>query len=1388
MRKKYPAASISDPAIPQPPFSGTRRALLKGAGSIGVSLLATGCGGGASLPAEGAAPGPAQGPAGGAPGTGSNAVPAPTDTAPTATLSAAEASVDEGASVTFTLRTSNVAAGTRVGYVVSGVGVTDVGGNDLEGHFVIGNDGSASVTIPVAADSLTEGPETMHMTVAGGVAHFAVRIEDTSVTPLPTYVFSSSASSSEAQGAVVSFRLQTSAVAAGTELPYTLSGVAAADIVGGQLTGKIRIDESGTGVAVVALAASALDNQAEFVRLSLDAAPATHVAQLGGLRALPPAAAAAPGPLSTLAANSARNLGPWTETGGERDDEDPAHRSDYSCVVYDPAGKRILMRGGHHGTNVSTNIRALDLRTLRFSNLFPNTPRREMTLANNDSDVGRWISTNHPWSRHTYNGNVVLDGKLWMMAMQNGHQAIRGVAFPPGYGRSASYDLSAADHRRGWNYSQIKTNWFMMIAACAARDKILVVVRPSSGWAEAWLYDPSTDTRTRLPVGLGTTGWVGDPCVVAYPPNGRYYAFMESGKVWEITLDTANPAAATSAEVATGWPAGTDTVRGYRLVRMDYDPINRVIGGSLISGTYMAFNPTTRSWKQFTPAVETGSRGVPTTAFWCGAFDQDSGCYIAFAADGNCWAYKPPPFGAGTPPPPPPSTGPTTTTLVGTPVAPALGTPVAFTATVSAETSVPTGRVTFREGSATLGTATLVAVPGTRRATATYTHSGFSAGPHSIVAAYAGDATTAASTSAPVMLNIAGVAPNRQPTKTRLASTPNPAPTGSAVSFSATVTRDGPAAPTGTVTFSEGSALLGSAPLRSGTATFTHNGLTAGTHHVVATYGGDATSLGSQSAPLAQVITAASSEPGPLSVELDFGGGQTARFSGGVDIGTFHGEFVHQRCFLATDPAFPDWRVMFRPDVDGKRDEVVVEYGRAVGGTAVNRMTPYTARIFKSGSLIHAVTVPTHWWDARWRWQSAPRPIVRPVSVLRERGWIPPLGTEGLFGRPAYTYAARWDGPMTMPEHISRRMGMAGDHQCIGLLTEAAADFAIRGGTAALQTVMVEGEQCGTWGMHTRFADGTMPDVRGDDLHYKGAKAGATINKPPAIGDHAQYTVLEYAHWYPCANMAWLLTDDPFMLEELQFGVNWRLFYSSWARINLRLGGLIDPSQVRSTAWALRDQFLLACSTPESTPRWLQPRAAWQAQVDDTRDYMLRFVNSNTRVCKVFRIWFRIDMVASWMTAFLNTILGMAVAQGFAEWRPLFEWGMGQHIAMSDKKSGWDVQLATPYYWWPLKVEGYRPAQWPVANDSALDALTHENWGAACDGYAAKVLPGVDRSKWDGETPMLTGIESYMMHLRAALAMGVQLSIPEARQCLNRVNSQIRRKRFSGQARFAVEP
>jgi hypothetical protein len=89
-----------------------------------------------------------------------------------------------------------------------------------------------------------------------------------------------------------------------------------------------------------------------------------------------------------------------------------------------------------------------------------------------------------------------------------------------------------------------------------------------------------------------------------------------------------------------------------------------------------------------------------------------------------------------------------------------------------------------------------------------------------------------------------------------LASSVNPSTYGASVKFTATVT---PSAATGTVTFKDGTATLGTGAISSGKATFSITTLGVGSHSITAAYGGDANYNSSASSALTQVVNKANS-------------------------------------------------------------------------------------------------------------------------------------------------------------------------------------------------------------------------------------------------------------------------------------------------------------------------------------------------------------------------------------------------------------------------------------------------------------------------------------------------------------------------------------------------
>jgi hypothetical protein len=95
---------------------------------------------------------------------------------------AADAShVSEGTTIGFTVQT-NAPQGTPISWQVSGVSASDLGGG-LTGATSVGINGSARFSINVVADSLTEGNESMTVSVNG--QQVSVSITDTSTSSIP---------------------------------------------------------------------------------------------------------------------------------------------------------------------------------------------------------------------------------------------------------------------------------------------------------------------------------------------------------------------------------------------------------------------------------------------------------------------------------------------------------------------------------------------------------------------------------------------------------------------------------------------------------------------------------------------------------------------------------------------------------------------------------------------------------------------------------------------------------------------------------------------------------------------------------------------------------------------------------------------------------------------------------------------------------------------------------------------------------------------------------------------------------------------------------------------------------------------------------------------------
>lgn len=172
---------------------------------------------------------------------------------------------------------------------------------------------------------------------------------------------------------------------------------------------------------------------------------------------------------------------------------------------------------------------------------------------------------------------------------------------------------------------------------------------------------------------------------------------------------------------------------------------------------------------------------------------------------------------------------------------------VTFTASVTSSGGTPTGTVTFKDGTTTLGTSTL-----NGSGQATFTTSTLSVASHSVTASYNGSASFNPSTSSALTQTV-----NKDGTTSSVTSSLNPSNHNQSVTFTATVTANAPgtAVPTGSVTFKDGTKTLSTKTLNaSGQATFSTSALARGSHSITVVYGGSTNSLGSTSPVLTQQV------------------------------------------------------------------------------------------------------------------------------------------------------------------------------------------------------------------------------------------------------------------------------------------------------------------------------------------------------------------------------------------------------------------------------------------------------------------------------------------------------------------------------------------------------
>jgi hypothetical protein len=235
-------------------------------------------------------------------------------------------SVDEGDTVTFTLGGTGLTNGTVVPYTATGIDAEAVVGA-LSGNFVVGT--TDSITFTPKLNQTTYGSRTIKVFLDNKGINASCVVNNISLTPVyslaPNISFVN-------EGGTVTFTLTTANVDSGEVIPYSVSGITAADLTAGSLTGNFIVGTTET--ATFTVRSDSLTEGTESINISLHSRPGSASCQIIDTSTNPPV------PFTgsrTLSGN-----GSWTV---------PDYVTSLSVTVTGGGGGG----GGNHSTSCSVN-------------------------------------------------------------------------------------------------------------------------------------------------------------------------------------------------------------------------------------------------------------------------------------------------------------------------------------------------------------------------------------------------------------------------------------------------------------------------------------------------------------------------------------------------------------------------------------------------------------------------------------------------------------------------------------------------------------------------------------------------------------------------------------------------------------------------------------------------------------------------------------------------------------------------------------------------------------------------------------------------------------------------------------------------------------------------
>jgi autotransporter-associated beta strand protein len=186
-------------------------------------------------------------------------------TAPLYTITRSGVTTTEGFTISYTINSLNVAEGTSVPYVVSGITPEDLSSGSLSGDLIIDNSGTATLSLTLEDDGIPEGIETITLYV--GNASSSIDVDDTSYSD--TYTLNRSTESTD-EGTTVTYTLSSTIASIGSIVPYIITGISQEDLSSGSITGNFVLDSNKVGTVSLTIANDFLTEGTETITIVAD--------------------------------------------------------------------------------------------------------------------------------------------------------------------------------------------------------------------------------------------------------------------------------------------------------------------------------------------------------------------------------------------------------------------------------------------------------------------------------------------------------------------------------------------------------------------------------------------------------------------------------------------------------------------------------------------------------------------------------------------------------------------------------------------------------------------------------------------------------------------------------------------------------------------------------------------------------------------------------------------------------------------------------------------------------------------------------------------------------------------------------------------------------------